>query len=317
MNGIEQNETIDEFDNDLVEESEEGQESDGHFTDADDETDSGEEEQFHEAVEVDENEIDLDPTNLSSHESLSSQQNTNFWFDDIDYGIDGQPSFTYDRNGNEQMTDSDNENNINNKAAGQLNQNNDDRVDFFVEGTDNISPISVNGSKRRNRWIKTPTQGIGRVAKSVKKGTTVTSKQMVRQTVNATRFISKGIVHKKKKQQPARKEPRVRSPKQSKKRQKKKWKDHHETVNKVMKNYPPSNVAGTVLAAQMAAPDQSLRMVSHFLSEMTSLSISPSAQTQFAPLFSSKFGSSSELDTWFLRGDAAEVSDLFHTIKKS
>ena len=167
---------------------------------------------------------------------------------------------------------------------------------------------SSNSFRKKKGWIKTPANGIGRVAKSVKYGTTKTSKTMVKQTVNAGRFISKGISHKKKKSHPSRKEPRVRTPKSSKQKHKRKWRDHDIAVNKVMKNYSPSNSAGTVLAAEMTAPDQSLRMVSHILSEMTASSSPLSSQRKFDALFSSKIRSSSELDSWFLKGDAAEVN---------
>ena len=65
----------------------------------------------------------------------------------------------------------------------------------------------------------------------------------------------------------------------------------------------------------MTAPDQSLRIVPHFLSEMSLLSSIPlTSQTKFAALFTSKFGSPSELDAWFLRGDSVEVSVYYQHV---
>jgi len=79
-------------------------------------------------------------------------------------------------------------------------------------------------------------------------------------------------------------------------------------VNEAMRNYCPSNTSGEILSAHMTAPDQSLCIVSHFLSEMSLLSSIPmTSQTKFAGLFTSKFGSPSELDAWFLRGDSVEL----------
>jgi len=197
--------------------------------------------------------------------------------------------------------------NANNTDLNEDNQTDDDNVaeDFVVCEEANVSPRIMGERKKKKKWMNTTK----RVAKSVKYGTTKTSKQVVKQTVNAGRFISKGIVHKKKKKrQPTRKEPRIRTPKHTRDRRKKKWRDHYVAVNKVMKNYSPSSTAGRILAGQMTAPDQSLRIVSHFLSEMTSDFVPLATQTKFTPIFSSKFNPPSELDTWFLSGDAADVS---------
>ena len=121
----------------------------------------------------------------------------------------------------------------------------------------------------------------------------------------ARRFISKGIS--KKKRRASRIEPRVR-PRKSINSSRKRWRDHHVAVNKVMEKSSFSNTTGTILAAQMTAPDQSLRFVSHFLSEMTSDSIPLNLRTRFSRLLSSNLSLPSELDTWFLRGDATAVS---------
>lgn len=67
-----------------------------------------------------------------------------------------------------------------------------------------------------------------------------------------------------------------------------------------------------VMAGQLTAPGQSCRIVSHILSELSSIAIGDSASESStkaaASLLSSQLVPVSEFDMWFLRGGSVEVS---------
>ena len=176
----------------------------------------------------------------------------------------------------------------------------DDSADEGAPGMESGSP-----RRKRKKWIKGA--GIGRVAKTVKTGTTMTGKQVVKQgkkvgkgTVIAGRaIISKSNVHL---HRPPGREPRKRVIKQI-------GKDHHVAVNKairLMKNSSVTSPSAQVTAGELSAPDQSCRVVSQVLSDMSSLlCISPSSQ--ISDMIASQMETKSELDCWFLCGGSVEL----------
>ena len=65
-----------------------------------------------------------------------------------------------------------------------------------------------------------------------------------------------------------------------------------------------------VMAGQLTAPDQSVRIVSNILSNLSSIAMSDStseSSIHAASLLSSQLVPVSEFDLWFLRGDSVEV----------
>lgn len=97
-----------------------------------------------------------------------------------------------------------------------------------------------------------------------------------------------------------------KSPKKSYRR-KRSDKDHHLAVKETLKLQQSTN---QVMAGQLTAPDQSVRIVSNILSNLSSIAMSDStseSSIHAASLLSSQLVPVSEFDLWFLRGDSVEL----------
>ena len=157
-------------------------------------------------------------------------------------------------------------------------------------------------TRRKNgkKWIGKVAKGTGNhVIKSGRKVGKVVSKRMIGHGKKAPK-----------------REPKLRR-RRTEKRDIKKNLDHHVAVNQALSatKRKRRRKAGKLVAApknimagQLSAPDQSCRIVSHVLSEMSAaaseeLAISDSVTNAISSLF----GQTSELGTWFLRGGCLEL----------
>jgi len=193
-----------------------------------------------------------------------------------------------------------------------------DEEDF--DYVDDMGLAPLNTKRRKKKWIKSSAarKSAVKVAKSVKTGTAMTGKQVYRQgrkvgkgTVYASKAAGRAItsvptpatLH-----MPPRREPRKRA-----NLRRGTVKDHHIAINKAvnrrsLKRSSSLNhgEATKIHAGRLCAPDQSCRTVSRVLEEISVIA-DRTKDADMMHLVETQAETSSDLETWFLRGDAVEL----------
>jgi hypothetical protein len=161
------------------------------------------------------------------------------------------------------------------------------------------SPRRPLGQKRK-KWI-------GKVAKG-------TGKNVIKSGKIVGKVVSKSVIGHGKKV--PKREPKLRR-RRTEKRAMKKNADHHVAVNRALSTKNKKrrrnldklvHVPNKLMAGQLSAPDQSCRIVSHVLSELSATASEQSAiSDNMTDAICSLFAHSSEFDSWFLRGGCLEL----------
>ena len=149
----------------------------------------------------------------------------------------------------------------------------------------------------------------------------MTSKQVVKHGIKVTqgtvyvgKRITKTIAHGTK--YSTGRHRTINEPSPNKKRRRKS--DQYFAVDKVMSGSGSTGGGGThrdgtaggtgsVPAGQLSAPDQSLRMVSHFLSTDSTSTSTSSERSLDGDLLASRLAAPAALAAWFFKGDAAAL----------
>jgi hypothetical protein len=143
------------------------------------------------------------------------------------------------------------------------------------------------GADKRKSWKK--------IAKGVKAGTAITGKTVIKSGKMVGSLVSTGM----------------RSTTKRNSSTIRRGKDHHIAVNKTLKtiNCEDADFLSNVVAGELSAPDQSCRVVSHILRELSSDDVKGDAASFAARNHAlSKFiNLTSDLDNWFLTGGPIEL----------
>ena len=163
---------------------------------------------------------------------------------------------------------------------------------------DELLPTAYSSLRRKNnRWIK---KSAVKMAKTVKTGTNKLGKNTVTAGKAAGRAIMAAPISAPK--QPSRQPRRLKN-------RRKTVQDHHIAVNKAVNRslrHSRSKVEQKLIAGQLCAPDASCKTVSHILEEISSIA-EAGTDAITLNLVQSQAESSSELQSWFLRGDSIEL----------